>query len=121
MKFINFTGVVVSLPMHVSESGDEGLGSMSPEPLSVIAVSTDGHSVVSNNNNNSNSEVIELKRQLETERHQRLHLEKQMRVIESQLYPDRFRDSQLIAYQPHEVSVFTIQLDENNNRLIDNK
>ena len=89
-------GVVVSLPMHVSESGDEGLGSMSPEPLSVITVTTEGHSVV-------NSEVVELRRQLERERHARLHLEKQMRSIQSQLYPERFRDNQLIAYQPHEV------------------
>ncbi|XP_011269590.1 helix-loop-helix protein 11 [Camponotus floridanus] len=88
-------GVVVSLPMHVSESGDEGLGSMSPEPMSVITVTTEGHSV--------NSEVVELRRQLERERHARLHLEKQMRAIQSQLYPERFRDNQLIAYQPHEV------------------
>ncbi|XP_012281931.1 helix-loop-helix protein 11 [Orussus abietinus] len=89
-------GVVVSLPMHVNESGDEGLGSMSPEPLSVITVSTEGHSVV-------NSEVVELRRQLERERHARMHLEKQMRAIQTQLYPERFRDNQLIAYQPHEV------------------
>ncbi|XP_017888162.1 helix-loop-helix protein 11 isoform X2 [Ceratina calcarata] len=92
----NQGGVMVSLPMHVSESGDEGLGSMSPEPLSVITVTTEGHSVV-------NSEVVELRRQLERERHARLHLEKQMRAIQSQLYPERFRDNQLIAYQPHEV------------------
>ncbi|XP_076645812.1 transcription factor cropped [Halictus rubicundus] len=92
----NQGGVVVSLPMHVSESGDEGLGSMSPEPLSVITVTTEGHSVV-------NSEVVELRRQLERERHARLHLEKQMRAIETQLCPERFRDNQLITYQPHEV------------------
>lgn len=92
-----FSGVVVSLPMHVSESGDEGLGSMSPEPLSVITVTTEGHSVV-------NSEVVELRRQLERERHTRLRLEKQMRAVQSQMYPERFRDNQLIAYQPHEVT-----------------
>ncbi|XP_015188199.1 PREDICTED: integumentary mucin C.1 isoform X2 [Polistes dominula] len=90
-------GVVVSLPVHVSESGDEGLGSMSPEPLSVITVTTEGHSVV------SSSEVVELRRQLERERHARLHLEKQMRAFQIQLYPERFRDNQMIAYQPHEV------------------
>lgn len=84
--------------MHVSESGDEGLGSMSPEPLSVITVTTEGHSVV-------NSEVVELRRQLERERHSRLVLEKQIRTVQSQLYPDRFRDNQLIAYQPHEVTI----------------
>jgi len=84
--------------MHVSESGDEALGNVSPEPLSVITVTTEGHSVV-------NSEVVELRRQLERERHTRLHLEKQMRAIQSQLYPERFRDNQLIAYQPHEVTI----------------
>ncbi|XP_077278482.1 transcription factor cropped [Temnothorax americanus] len=91
-------GVVVSVPMHVSESGDEGLGSMSPEPLSVITVPTEvpQHSVV-------NPDVEQLKRQLERERHARLHLEKQMRAIQTQLYPERFRDNQLITYQPHEV------------------
>lgn len=96
MSFFVSGGVVVSLPMYVSESGDEGLGSMSPEPLSVITVTTEGHSVV-------NSEVVELRRQLERERHVRLHLEKQMRAIQSQLYPERYRDNQLITYQPHEV------------------
>ncbi|XP_014477374.1 PREDICTED: helix-loop-helix protein 11 isoform X2 [Dinoponera quadriceps] len=91
-------GVVVNLPMHVSESGDEGLGSMSPEPLSVITVTTEGHSVV-------NSEVSELRRQLDRERHARLLLEKQMREIQSQLYPERYnRDTnQLMTYQTHEV------------------
>lgn len=84
--------------MHVSESGDEGLGSMSPEPLSVITVTTEGHSVV-------NSEVSELRRQLDRERHARLHLEKQMREIQNQLYPERFRDNQLMTYQTHEVTI----------------
>ncbi|KAF7998239.1 hypothetical protein HCN44_009637 [Aphidius gifuensis] len=97
-------GVVVSLPIHISESGDEGLGSMSPEPMSVITVSSENHSVVSNSSTTStSSEIVDLKRQLEKERHQRLHLEKQMRTIHTQRYPERFRDNQLIAYQPHEV------------------
>ncbi|XP_046740212.1 helix-loop-helix protein 11 isoform X2 [Diprion similis] len=88
--------VVVSLPMHVNESGDEGLGSMSPEPLSVITVSADAHSV-------SSSDVSELRRQLERERRARVRVEEQMRALQSQIYPERFRDNQLIAYQPHEV------------------
>lgn len=96
--------MVVNLPIHVSESGDEGLGSMSPEPLSVMTVSTDGHSIVNSNNNvNINAEIIELRRQLERERNQRLNLEKQLRAIPTQVYTERFRDGQLIAYQPHEV------------------
>jgi transcription factor AP-4 len=81
----------------VSESGDEGLGSMSPEPLSVITVSADGHASV------ASGEVAELKRQLERERVARAHLEKQWRSMQSQLFPERFREEQLIAYQPHEV------------------
>ncbi|XP_012254168.1 helix-loop-helix protein 11 [Athalia rosae] len=89
-------GVVVSVPMHVNESGDEGLGSMSPEPLSVITVSAEAHAV-------SSSEVAELRRQLERERRARLRSEEQMRVMQNQIYPERFRDTQLIAYQPHEV------------------
>ncbi|XP_046610681.1 helix-loop-helix protein 11 isoform X1 [Neodiprion virginianus] len=88
--------VVVSLPMQVNESGDEGLGSMSPEPLSVITVSADAHSV-------SSSDVSELRRQLERERRARVRVEEQMRALQSQIYPERFRDNQLIAYQPHEV------------------
>ncbi|XP_003425862.1 uncharacterized protein LOC100679356 [Nasonia vitripennis] len=91
-------GVVVSLPVHVSESGDEGLGSMSPEPLSVITVSADGHASVASN------EVAELKRQLERERLARAHLEKEMRAIQNQqIYPERFREEQIMTYQPHEV------------------
>lgn len=90
--------MVVSLPVHVSESGDEGLGSMSPEPLSVITVSADGHASVA-----PSGEVAELKRQLERERVSRAHLEKQMRSLQSQLFPERFREEQLIAYQHHEV------------------
>ncbi|XP_014220034.1 putative mediator of RNA polymerase II transcription subunit 29 isoform X2 [Copidosoma floridanum] len=92
-------GVVMSLPMHVSESGDEGLGSMSPEPLSVITVSAEGHAAITAAAN----EVAELKRQLEHERASRAHLEKQLRSMQSQLFPERFREEQLIAYQPHEV------------------
>ena len=81
--------MVVSLPVHVSESGDEGLGSMSPEPLSV-----------------ANAEMAELKRQLERERLSRIHAEKQLRVLQSQLFPEGFREEQIIAYQPHEVTIY---------------
>lgn len=99
----------MTLPIHISESGDEGLGSMSPEPMSVITVSSENHSVVSNSSTTStSSEIVDLKRQLEKERHQRLHLEKQMRTINTQRYPERFRDNQLIAYQPHEVNILFI-------------
>ncbi|KAL7301645.1 hypothetical protein TKK_0005652 [Trichogramma kaykai] len=106
-------GVVVSLPMHVSESVDEGLGSMSPEPLSVITLpAADSNNAshlttvaavagVSSSSNDTN----ELKRQLECERAARAHLEKQLRLLQAQIFPERgYREEQqIIAYQPHEV------------------
>lgn len=70
----------------VSESSDEGLGSMSPEPVAIVNVIP------------TNQEVIELRRQLERERSVRLHLEEQIRSLESQVY-------QPVQYQPvqHEI------------------
>ncbi|KAJ8672745.1 hypothetical protein QAD02_004005 [Eretmocerus hayati] len=88
-------GVVMSLPVHVSESGDEGLGSMSPEPLSVITVPSDGHSAAAASP--SSAELAELKRQLDRERAQRSLLEKEMRNLQSQItYPERIREEQII-------------------------
>lgn len=113
--------MVVSLPptaaaaasQQQSNNDDEGLGSMSPDPLSTVTVAA----MITQDNSN---EIIELGRQLERERQARHHLEKQLRTIQSQpVYTtaaaiatttDRFRvdDQQqqqqhLIAYQPHEV------------------
>lgn len=91
----------------VNESGDEGLGSMSPEPLSVITVSADGPNMAVPSNSNTTSatsEVAELKRQLERERSIRLHLEKQVKSMQTQVFPEqRYQEGQLITYQPHEV------------------
>lgn len=107
-----FSGVVVSLPVHVSESVDEGLGSMSPEPLSVITLPADnGHvtATVASVSSNSSSiggsnEMNELKRQLECERAARNHVEKQLRMLQTQIFPERYREEQqIITYQPHEV------------------
>lgn len=60
----------------ISESSDEGLGSMSPEPVNVMAVSVVSH----------NETVQELKRQLDKERGMRLLMEEQIRQLENQLY-----------------------------------
>ncbi|XP_034936381.1 uncharacterized protein crp [Chelonus insularis] len=96
-------GVVVSLPINVNESSDEGVGSISPDPISVITVSADSHSTINTSNNvGINNEVIELKLQLEREHHQRLQIEKQLRAIQMQLYPDRYQEKPIIAYQ-HEI------------------
>lgn len=55
-----------------SESSDEGLGSMSPEPVNVLQVVGES--------------AVELKRQLERERNLRIMLEEQVRNLESQLF-----------------------------------
>lgn len=55
---------------------DEGLGSMSPEPVNVMAVSVVSHS----------DTIADLKRQLDKERSMRLLLEEQIRLLEHQIY-----------------------------------
>lgn len=63
------------VPTITTESSDEGLGSMSPEPVNIMQVS-----VV-----NQHEPTSELKRQLERERGIRMVLENQIRQLESQL------------------------------------
>lgn len=59
------------LAVHVaSESSDEGLGSMSPEPVALVLPAA--------------AELMELRRQLEHERSVRMHLEEQIRNLEAQ-------------------------------------
>ncbi|XP_050077088.1 dual specificity protein kinase splA [Anopheles maculipalpis] len=95
----------------VSDSSDEGLGSMSPEPVSLRAVN-----VTSNGSNLSNAhsgtttisspsthgrqcttvnfsakDVLELKHQLEVERRQKLLIENRLKALERQLYPTRIQ------------------------------
>lgn len=78
----------VILPTISAESSDEGLGSMSPEPVSLMQVS-----VVSSHESNS-----ELQRQLERERSIRMVLESQIRQLENQLIQQQ-------QQQPHLYSV----------------
>lgn len=79
----------------ISESSDEGLGSMSPEPVNVIAVSTV----------KQDESLAELHRQLEAERNLRLQLEKQNRQLqlESQMYQQHM-------YQVEETDELNLQL-----------
>ncbi|XP_051174846.1 apoptotic chromatin condensation inducer in the nucleus [Leptopilina boulardi] len=110
-------GVVVGIPptaQHLND--DEGLGSMSPEPLSAVTAAA---LITVDHPHSSSNEIIELRRQLERERQARHHLEKQLRTIQNQSMfttaatttTDRFRvDNQLIAYQPHEVIEHTDNL-----------
>jgi len=100
------TGVVVPLtavPATVSESSDEGIGSMSPEPVAIIT----NTSVISGlDSGDPSREMIELRVQLDRERRLRMHLEDQVRSLESQLYPERIREitqQVQLQYQHQEV------------------
>ncbi|XP_048517701.1 transcription factor AP-4 isoform X2 [Dendroctonus ponderosae] len=66
------------VPTISAESADEGLGSMSPEPVKLIAVTV--------NNSNPSESPSELKMALDRERNLRLLLEDQVRQLEQQLY-----------------------------------
>jgi len=74
----SFIGVVVPLtavPTTVSESSDEGIGSMSPEPVAIIT----NTSVISGlDSGDPSREMIELRVQLDRERRLRMHLEDQV-------------------------------------------
>uniref|UniRef100_A0A182T211 BHLH domain-containing protein n=1 Tax=Anopheles maculatus TaxID=74869 RepID=A0A182T211_9DIPT len=95
----------------VSDSSDEGLGSMSPEPVSLRAVN-----VTSNGSNLSNvhsgtttisspsthgrqcttvnfsaKDYLELKHQLEVERRQKQLIEDRLKALERQVYPTRIQ------------------------------
>uniref|UniRef100_A0A182N8J5 BHLH domain-containing protein n=1 Tax=Anopheles dirus TaxID=7168 RepID=A0A182N8J5_9DIPT len=96
----------------VSDSSDEGLGSMSPEPVSLRGanVTTNGSnqsSVNSGTTTNSSpsttngrqcttvnfsvKDFLELKHQLEVERRQKLLIEDRLKALERQLYPARIQ------------------------------
>lgn len=92
----------------VSDSSDEGLGSMSPEPVPVTILnmgkvgsggtttSTAATTTTTTLPGNATLQIraqdyIEMKRELERERNQRVRLEEQMRQVECQIYPDSGR------------------------------
>ncbi|XP_026275022.1 helix-loop-helix protein 11 isoform X2 [Frankliniella occidentalis] len=95
------SGPVTVVPAPISESSDEGIGSMSPEPVSMSA--TGGTTVPSAEQDSASEllrrELIDLRQHLERERRIRLLLEDQVKSLESQLYPDRAQ----LQYQ-HEVA-----------------
>ncbi|GFG38358.1 hypothetical protein Cfor_05703, partial [Coptotermes formosanus] len=103
-----FTGVVVpvtAVPATVSESSDEGIGSMSPEPVAIIA-NTSVSSISGLDNGDPSREMIELRVQLDRERRLRMHLEDQVRSLDSQLYPERIREiTQQVQLQYHHQDV----------------
>lgn len=83
--------------LPISDSSDEGLGSMSPEPLNAIAVV----------NSTDTLSSTDLRRQLEHERNLRMMYEEQLRRLESQhiLY-----QQQPQLYQVEETEELNLQL-----------
>lgn len=88
----------------VSDSSDEGLGSMSPEPVSLMQVvnNATGQTIVTAAGNGrvtgsaggptisvSAKDYLELKHQLEVERRQKAIFEERLKALERQIYPAR--------------------------------
>lgn len=88
--------------MTPNESSDEGAGGiLSPEPIAIVtgsAVNPAGSppTIITgmdvDNNSATNSDLIDLRVQLDRERGLRLILEDQVRSLETQLYPERIRE-----------------------------
>lgn len=104
----------------VSDSSDEGLGSMSPEPISLLAVGK------TTTTNAMPKEIVDLKNLLEVERRQKAALEERLRQIELQIFPEgpivqskKLKEQQHanVAYQHQEVIEHTnhIHLDDDAN------
>ncbi|XP_058451417.1 uncharacterized protein LOC131430434 [Malaya genurostris] len=110
----------------VSDSSDEGLGSMSPEPVSLMQVVNNatghGQTIVTAAVNGracatfnvSAKDYLDMKHQLEIERRQKAVFEERLKALERQIYPAR------VLYQDHpdmgearetyeEITVSTIQ------------
>lgn len=99
----------IAAAQPVSDSSDEGLGSMSPEPVSLrganvvtsngsnqASVNSSGTTTNSSPNgrqcttvNFSVKDFLELKHQLEVERRQKIQIEDRMKTLERQLYSAR--------------------------------
>ncbi|XP_065090307.1 uncharacterized protein crp [Ochlerotatus camptorhynchus] len=89
----------------VSDSSDEGLGSMSPEPVSLMQVVSNatGTTLVATAVNGracqafnvSAKDYLDMKHQLEIERRQKAIFEERLKALERQIYPAR------VLYQDH--------------------
>lgn len=97
----------------VSDSSDEGLGSMSPEPVPVTILNmakigsggttTTTATTTTTLPGNATLQIraqdyIDMKRELERERNQRVRLEEQMRQVECQIYPERVHYQEVIDH-----------------------
>ncbi|XP_055840082.1 uncharacterized protein LOC129907753, partial [Episyrphus balteatus] len=118
IKKRKLTDNVLSL-QTISDSSDEGLGSVSPEPTTLLQTGTNTTSVVSlglakaaHGNayiTHSAKELLDLKKQLEKERRFRAVIEEELRLIKKQLYNANF-----IA---HEVIEHTDNIQEENGTI----
>lgn len=88
----------------ISDSSDEGLGSMSPEPIAFFTVLTKHPNGATQQTQTSITpkEFMELKHQLEIERRNRMHLEEQLRHLETQ-YTERINTNDGSLQYHHEI------------------
>ncbi|CAD6998371.1 unnamed protein product [Ceratitis capitata] len=89
MKKRKLTDNIINL-QTISDSSDEGLGSMSPEPTTLLnatgaSVNAKGQVIIAHNAA-STKELNEMKKQLEKERRMRTMLEEELQMIKRQLY-----------------------------------
>lgn len=70
----------------ISDSSDEGLGSMSPEPMTLLTAGGAAATKLSSASILAAKELIEMKKQLEKERSLRRLLEDELQMIKRQLY-----------------------------------
>lgn len=93
------------VPTINTESSDEGLGSMSPEPISIMKVAV----VSSGGGGGSGGGESELRRQLDRERGIRMMLEEQIRQLESQLYQQQ--QPQLYQVEEEDIGLQLVNAD----------
>ncbi|XP_017465948.1 PREDICTED: helix-loop-helix protein 11 [Rhagoletis zephyria] len=89
IKKRKLTDNIISL-QTISDSSDEGLGSMSPEPTTLLNVGVGSvnakSQVIIAHNAATSKELSEMKKQLEKERRMRTMLEEELQMIKRQLY-----------------------------------
>lgn len=78
----------------ISDSSDEGLGSMSPEPVTLLSNGTKTSTYISS----STKEMNELKARYEAERKRRSVLEERLRQLERQIYPNQYIQREVIEH-----------------------
>ncbi|XP_037960861.1 uncharacterized protein LOC119689969 isoform X2 [Teleopsis dalmanni] len=99
----------------ISDSSDEGLGSMSPEPMTLLnnnGPSSSSKSQIILAHNAATKEILDLKKQLDKERRIRTMLEDELQMIKRQLYSVATapQPSSTSSYIPREVIEHTDNL-----------